>query len=74
METWSDVDWDLWYSELVWMFLKNKEGIPDANHCVWHHGAGYGPAQAYYKLSAKHTAQAQGGDVSDWPSPSPTDA
>ena len=48
--TWSDVDFDLWYNEVVFMFLKNKQGVPDREHCQWHWAAGFGPAQTYYKM------------------------
>ena len=55
--TWNEVDWDLWYSEFVWMFLRNKEGVPEAEHAKWHWRTGHGPAQTYYKLSAKQITQ-----------------
>lgn len=55
--TWNDVSFDLWWSELAWIFLKNKEGVPDHPVAQWHWKAGYGPAQVYYKLSVKHQPQ-----------------
>lgn len=57
MATWNEVDWDLWYSELVWMFLRNKEGVPEEEHAKWHWRTGHGPGQTYYKLSAKHAVE-----------------
>lgn len=54
MSTWNEVPYDLWFNELAFMFLKNKETIPCAELCSWHWEAGYGPAQTYYKLSVKH--------------------
>ena len=47
---WSDVDFDLWYNEVVFMFMKNKQGVPNREHCRWHWVCGFGPAQTYYKM------------------------
>ena len=47
---WSDVDFDLWYNEVVFVFMENKQKIPDREHCHWHWKRCYGPSQFYYKM------------------------
>lgn len=64
MATWSDVPWDLWHGEVVWMFLKNKEAVPDPEHLRWHWITGHGPGQTYYKLSVKHAPGPSGTEQS----------
>ena len=55
--TWDKVDWELWWNELVFMFLKHDQYVPDQDICSWHWQAGYGPAQAYYKMEVDRTWQ-----------------
>ena len=54
--TWEKVDFDLWYSDVVFLFLKNKEGVADRQSCEWYWHTGHSPAQTYYKLSTKEKA------------------
>lgn len=63
--TWDKVDWDLWWNELVFMFLSNGQVLPDQEHCSWHWRCGYGPAQTYYKLMVDKTwgEDSEDGDV-----------
>lgn len=48
---WSDVDFDIWYGEVVFMLMKNKQGVPGPEHCQWYWKCGFGPAQAYYEMT-----------------------
>lgn len=51
--TWSDVPFDLWKSEVVWLFLKYKEGVPEDEALSWHWKSAHGPAQTYVRLSVR---------------------
>ena len=57
--TWSQVSWDLWWSEVAWLFIKNKEAVPDEEHARWHWQTDHGPAQTYYKMSLEKILEGQ---------------
>ena len=51
----STMTFSSWFDELVFLFMKNKQGVPDQEHSKWHWQVGYSPAEAYRKMMADKT-------------------